>query len=81
VSATVPRSQADRQLAATLRRLREERELSRETVAGAAGITLGSYLRIEGGKSSPGWGTVRRLAEALGVSLEELGRRVEAEGK
>jgi transcriptional regulator with XRE-family HTH domain len=79
VSATVPRSQADRQLAATLRRLREERGLSRETVAGAAGITLGALIRIEGAKASPGWGTVRRLAEALDVTLEQLGREVEAE--
>jgi DNA-binding XRE family transcriptional regulator len=75
-----PRSTPDRQLAAALRRLREQRGLSRETLAHSAGLTLGGYVRIEQAKASPGWGTVRRLAEALGVSLDELGREVEAEG-
>jgi hypothetical protein len=39
----------------------------------SAGLTLGGYVRIAQAKASPGWGTVRRLAEALGVSLDELG--------
>lgn len=77
--ASVPRSQSDQQLTRVLARLRDERGLSQEQLAHAAGLTGSAYNRIEAGKSSPGWATVRRLAEALGVSLADLGAMVEAE--
>jgi transcriptional regulator with XRE-family HTH domain len=76
----LPRSQPDRQLAAALRRLRDERGIPREALAHSAGITLGALIRIEGAKSSPGWGTVRRLVEAMGASLKQLAEAVEVEG-
>ena len=77
--ASVPRSTADQSLMRVLSRLREERGLSQEQLAHAAGLTGSAYNRIEAGKSSPGWSTVRRLAEALGVSMADLGAMVEAE--
>lgn len=68
---------ADQQLAAVLKRLREERGLSREMLAYQATLTAGSLARIELGQASPEWATVRRIAEALGVSLVVLAALVE----
>jgi transcriptional regulator with XRE-family HTH domain len=69
----------DQDLAKVLRRLREERDYSREVVAVRAGVSLTTLVKAELGSSSPTWPTVRAIAEALDVSLEELGRLVEAE--
>jgi transcriptional regulator with XRE-family HTH domain len=75
----VPRApKPDPALASTLRRLREDRDLTREALAFHAGLTTGSLARIELGQSSPGWDTIRRVAKALGVSLVELAKAVEA---
>jgi transcriptional regulator with XRE-family HTH domain len=70
---------ADQQLAAALRRLREERGLSQEVLAYQAQLTSGSLARIELGQSSPEWSTVRRIAAALGMSMVDLAARVERE--
>jgi transcriptional regulator with XRE-family HTH domain len=61
-----------------LRRLREEKGLSQEALAYRAGITAGSLGRIELGQSSPAWSTVRQIAEALGVTMQELATAIEA---
>jgi transcriptional regulator with XRE-family HTH domain len=55
--------------------------VSRETLAHKAGISTGAYRRIETCMAATGWATVIRLAEALGVSLVELARPVEARDK
>jgi DNA-binding XRE family transcriptional regulator len=72
-----PSPTADKTLAAVLRRLREERGQSQEAVAFRAGITTGTFARIELGQSSPSWVTVRRIAEALDVNLADLGAAIE----
>jgi transcriptional regulator with XRE-family HTH domain len=75
----VPRApKPDPALASALRRLREDRALTREALAFHAGLTTGSLARIELAQSSPGWDTIRRVAKALGVSLAELAAAVEA---
>ncbi|HXN38212.1 MAG TPA: helix-turn-helix transcriptional regulator [Solirubrobacteraceae bacterium] len=76
-------STPDPALAATLRRMREERGITREALAFKTGITTGSLARIELGQSVPGWGTVRLLVKALDITLAELGEAVEGtpEGK
>ncbi len=76
-------STPDPALAATLRRLREERGITREALAFKTGITTGSLARIELGQSVPGWDTVRLLVKALDITLAELGKAVEgqSEGK
>jgi len=76
-------STPDPALAATLRRLREERGITREALAFKTGITTGSLARIELGQSVPGWDTVRLLVKALDITLAELGEAVErtSEGK
>jgi transcriptional regulator with XRE-family HTH domain len=75
----MPRPPApDQILAALLRRLREERGLSQEALAHKAGITAGSLGRIELAQSSPSWATVRQIANALDITMEELSATVEA---
>jgi transcriptional regulator with XRE-family HTH domain len=62
-----------------IRRLREDRGLTREALAFHAGITTGSLARIELAQSVPGWDTVRAIAKALDVTLVELAAAVEAQ--
>jgi transcriptional regulator with XRE-family HTH domain len=71
-------SQPDSALAATLRRLREERGMTREALAFHSGITVGSLARIELAQAVPGWDTVRVLATALGLGMVDLSAAVEA---
>ncbi|MGA2165211.1 MAG: helix-turn-helix transcriptional regulator [Solirubrobacteraceae bacterium] len=74
-----PNQPVDQALPAVLRRLREARGLSQEATARAADIALNTYSRIERGQTSPSWPTVRQLADALGVSMGELGTAIDAE--
>lgn len=67
----------DRALAATVRRMREERGLAREALAFRAGLTAGALARIELAQAVPRWNTVRRIADALGVDMVELSAAVE----
>lgn len=60
-------------LPARLRRLRESVGLSRRALADAAGVDHTYYGRIEAGKiPAPSWATICRVADALGVSLDDL---------
>ncbi len=69
----------DPQLAAAIRRLRLERGLTIESLAHDTGITTGSLSRIELAQSAPAWWTVRKIADALGVSIGELAAAVDSE--
>lgn len=64
--------QPDTILAAHLKRLREDRDITQEQLAFDAGMTASALSRIERGLNSPGWMTVKRLAQALDVSLVHL---------
>jgi transcriptional regulator with XRE-family HTH domain len=76
----VPRSlPPDPALAAALRRLREDRGMAQEALAFRSGISTGAIARIELGQASPAWVTVRKIADALGVSVVELAAAVESE--
>lgn len=61
----------------TLRRLRNERGDTQEDLAHRAGLTVAAFARIERGHANPTWTTVRRIADALEISLEALGEAVE----
>lgn len=78
-----PTSTADPALGAAVRKLRTERGLTIEALAIRAGVTISTISQLERAKSEPGWMTVRRVAEALGLSLAEFGEAVEraARGK
>lgn len=69
----------DPALATVLRRLRTELDLSQESIAHKAGISYTTLANIELAQSAPAWGTVRAIAEALGVSMGKLGTAVDAE--
>jgi transcriptional regulator with XRE-family HTH domain len=64
-------------LAELLKQLREDREITQEQLAFEAGITASALSRIERGINNPGWTTVRRLAEALDVTLVLLAQQLE----
>ncbi len=72
-------AQPDPALAATVRRLRQRCGQTQEDLAHHAALTTSALARIERGKANPTWTTTRRIALALGVSMEELGRAVEEE--
>jgi transcriptional regulator with XRE-family HTH domain len=55
-----------------------EPKRSQEDVAFSAGITAGALAKIELGRSSPEWRTVRSIARALGVGLVELAQMIES---
>ena len=76
----MPRSPApDQALAAVLKRLREERKITQETLAFNAGLSVGTLGRIEVGRTAPSWDSVCRIIAALDVSLVELAKAVEVE--
>ena len=71
------REQPDPALAALLKRLREERDITQEQLAFDAGITASALSRIERGLNNPGWTTISRITKALDVSLVELASDIE----
>ncbi len=71
--------QPDRVLASHLKRLREDRAITQEQLAFDAGMTASALSRIERGLNSPGWMTVKRLAQALDIPLVRLVGEVERE--
>jgi transcriptional regulator with XRE-family HTH domain len=70
-------TQVDPALASTLRRLRRERGETQEDLAHRAGLTVAAFARIERGHANPTWTTVRRIADALEITLAALGEDVE----
>jgi DNA-binding XRE family transcriptional regulator len=77
----VPRKpdQADPALASTLRRLRQERELTLEQLAFEAKVTTTTVVRIEQEMTNPTWSTLRQISAGLGMTIADLAVAVEAE--
>ena len=59
-------------LASAVRILRERAGLSRSELAERAGISTSWLSRIESGSYDPSWGSMRRIARGLDVSMEVL---------
>ncbi len=55
-----------------LARLRKQSQLSQEFMAGHLGVTRATYIKIENGQKSPTLNEVEKLAEVLGIEIEEL---------
>ncbi|MFI7239641.1 helix-turn-helix domain-containing protein [Streptomyces cyaneofuscatus] len=63
------------QIADQLRAVRLHANLTQEAVSIRAGIALDTYNRIEQGHSSPQLDTLIKVADAIGVPLEDLVRQ------
>ncbi len=61
-------------LGKAIRQLRQKRGLTQVALGEKAGITGRSLSLIERGHANPTWGTVKAIAEALGVSMGGLGK-------
>jgi len=72
-----PRAEPQLVLGKVIRELREERKLTQEAVAHAAGVHPTWVSRLESGTLNPSWGMVSRVASALGVEVSELAKRAE----
>jgi transcriptional regulator with XRE-family HTH domain len=59
-------------LGKAIRTLRQEKQLSQETLGHRAEIHPTWISHIESGRINPTWGNVRRIARGLDVPLSEL---------
>jgi len=64
-------------LGKAIRQLREERGMTQEALAHAAGVTVGHLSTIERGHSNPTWATVKEIAAALNARMTELTKLTE----
>ena len=62
-----------------LKRTRTEQSRAQEALAHEAGLSLTSLARIETGRQEARFGTILRLAAALGISGQELVAQAERE--
>lgn len=64
-------------LGKAVRALRNQAGLSRAELAARAELDATSVARLEAGTVDPSWGSMRRIAKGLGVSLKELAEEAE----
>lgn len=55
-----------------LRRIRTEKGISQGDIAKSLGVSRGFVSNVENGKTNPTLSTITRLANAVGVSTDEL---------
>jgi transcriptional regulator with XRE-family HTH domain len=58
-------------------RVRDELGLGQDDVAEKADLAISQLSRLEHGQINPSWGTIRRVAAALGLPMSELVARAE----
>jgi len=66
-------------LGRAIKRTRLAKKKTQRQVAEAASADVSWYARLERGGTNPAWGTVERIAKALGVSVAELAQEAERE--
>ena len=72
-------TQASGALSARIARTRQMRGLSQQSLAERAGVSIGTVRAIETGKTrDPGVFTVRTIAFALGLTLDQIVTSLEA---
>ncbi|HEY8082307.1 MAG TPA: helix-turn-helix transcriptional regulator [Solirubrobacterales bacterium] len=67
-----PRNEPQVGLGRAIRQLRTEKGLSQEKLGHNSEIHPTWISHIESGRNNPAWGSVRRIAGALGVKVSEL---------
>jgi transcriptional regulator with XRE-family HTH domain len=67
----------DKAVGATVRRLRKQRELSRQQLAEEARLTLETVGRIERGECSPRMNTMQAIADGLELGLHDVIEAIE----
>jgi len=72
-----PSSEGQLGLAKAVRELRRKAELSQAALAERADLPEITIAHIESARHDPPWGDIRRVAQALGVSLEALSELAE----
>jgi transcriptional regulator with XRE-family HTH domain len=72
-----PRNEPQAGLGKAIKQFRKERGVSQEELGHRAGIHPTWISHIESGRNNPAWGSVRRIAAALGLALSELAARAE----
>ena len=55
-----------------VRKLRTEKGLTQSALARRVGLDPSQVSRLEKGRGNPRWGTAKRIAVGLGVTLAEL---------
>lgn len=64
---------SSKMLAQSIKRLRKQNKLSQEKLARLADISYNTIIKIETGKANnPTFETLSKLADAFGVSMDEL---------
>ena len=57
----------------TIRKYRQDKEMSQEALARAANLSLPTIVKIESGETpNPSIDTVKKIAAALGMSIDDL---------
>jgi transcriptional regulator with XRE-family HTH domain len=59
-------------LGKNLKRIRTEKDISQGDIARSLGVSRGFVSNLENGKTNPTLATITRLANAIGVSTDEL---------
>ena len=73
------RYEPQKELAAAVRQLREGAGLKQSELAARTGMSPSWLSKIESGDYDPSWGSVRLVAQGLGISTRTLAERFEAE--
>lgn len=55
-----------------VRRIRTERGMTQEQVAWSVNMSRSFFREVDAGLREPGWSSILRIAEALGVTVVEL---------
>ena len=59
-------------VATNVRAMREKKKLTQPQLAEMAGVNINTIFRLERKLGYPSWGTIARVAQALGVKAETL---------
>jgi transcriptional regulator with XRE-family HTH domain len=72
MTAVAKKKDIDPSFGRRLRYLRDQAGMTLSQVSQATGIAVSSVGRLERGEREPGWETVRKLADALGVTPSDF---------